>query len=175
MKRERPSVVKTENEIDDAPFVQIDVHCGQNDSVEKEDVTQAQIISLKKDKAELIDNLLKEKQENQKLFFEVKSKEEKNTAQEVDIVKLKKMIDEQKIVIADLTRAKIKQLMAQTSANAIEDEFDVEAILNHRGRKGHRQFLIRWKNYSSDDDSWQPESNLNCSDILQEYKKAKGI
>lgn len=91
------------------------------------------------------------------------------------------MIDEQKTVIADLTcecnasRAKIKQLMARTSANEIENEFEVEAILNHRGRKGQRQFLIRWKNYSSDDNSWEPESNLNCSDILQEYKKSKGI
>lgn len=63
MKRERPSIVKTENEIDDAPFVQIDVHCGQNRSLKKEDM-QAQIDSLKKDKAELIEDLLKEKQEN---------------------------------------------------------------------------------------------------------------
>jgi len=53
-----------------------------------------------------------------------------------------------------------------------EEEYEVEAILNHRKIGRGYQYLIRWKNYSSGDDSWEPESHIkNADDILTTYKK----
>lgn len=49
-------------------------------------------------------------------------------------------------------------------------DFEVGRILDvvvHRNNK--REFLIRWKGYSSKVDSWEPEENLNCRDLIDAY------
>lgn len=34
-------------------------------------------------------------------------------------------------------------------------------------------YRVRWKNYSSDDDTWEPEAHLDdCREVLLAYKKA---
>jgi len=56
-----------------------------------------------------------------------------------------------------------------------EEEYEIEAILNHRV-KGTRsrskiEYLVRWQGYGPTEDSWEPETNLGNSDeILEEYK-----
>lgn len=37
----------------------------------------------------------------------------------------------------------------------------------HRNNK--REFLIRWKGYSSKSDSWEPEENLDCKDLIDRF------
>ena len=53
-----------------------------------------------------------------------------------------------------------------------ENEFEVDRIVNERWnqRRKRREFLIRWKGYTSDEDSWEPLENLEgCQDILNEW------
>ena len=53
-----------------------------------------------------------------------------------------------------------------------EEEYEVKRILKHRGCPKRHQYLIRWKGYAADEDSWQNEANLrNALELLQEYKK----
>ena len=53
-----------------------------------------------------------------------------------------------------------------------EEEYEVERILKHQGHSKRHQYLVRWKGYAADEDSWQHEANLgNASEHLQEYKK----
>ena len=53
-----------------------------------------------------------------------------------------------------------------------ENEYEVEAILAHRGNGNRRRYLVRWKGYSSADDTWESERNLkNASEVLSAYKK----
>ena len=55
-----------------------------------------------------------------------------------------------------------------------EEEYEVEAVLGHRGRPSHRTFLIRWKGYSAAEDTWEPERNLgNAQPLIKEYKIAR--
>ena len=57
----------------------------------------------------------------------------------------------------------------------IEDaeEYEVEAIVNHRhyGRQRQRQYLIKWKGYPSSDNTWEPEENVHAEDLVKEYHK----
>lgn len=54
-----------------------------------------------------------------------------------------------------------------------EEEFEVEAILDSRSRRGKPYYLVKWKGYDISDESqtWEPEENLeNCSDLIAEFK-----
>lgn len=50
--------------------------------------------------------------------------------------------------------------------------YEVDSLIGHRKYRGRLQFLVRWKNYSSEDDRWVDEKNLNCPALLKNYKKA---
>ena len=52
-----------------------------------------------------------------------------------------------------------------------EENYEVDDIVNHRFRKGKAEYLIRWKNYTADDDTWEPEANLDCPDKIKLYKQ----
>ncbi|EFN79054.1 Chromobox protein-like protein 5 [Harpegnathos saltator] len=49
-------------------------------------------------------------------------------------------------------------------------EFEVERIIEvHFKKNGKRDFLIRWKGFSAMDDTWEPEENLNCPDLITKF------
>ena len=39
-------------------------------------------------------------------------------------------------------------------------EYEVEAILRHRGKGARRQYLVSWKGYDLSEATWEPESHL---------------
>ena len=54
-----------------------------------------------------------------------------------------------------------------------KEEYEVEAVLRHRGKPGRCTFLIRWKGYSTAEDTWEPERNLrNAQPLITKYKIA---
>ena len=48
----------------------------------------------------------------------------------------------------------------------ITEYFEVERILDSRERKGVTEYLIKWKNYDSSHNSWEPESNVQDTRYL---------
>ena len=57
-----------------------------------------------------------------------------------------------------------------------EEEYEVEAVLRHRGKPSRHTFLIRWKGYSTAEDTWEPERNLgNAQPLITEYKIAQPL
>eukprot|EP00088_Acartia_fossae_P070901 TRINITY_DN9604_c0_g1_i13.p1 TRINITY_DN9604_c0_g1~~TRINITY_DN9604_c0_g1_i13.p1 ORF type:complete len:509 (-),score=155.29 TRINITY_DN9604_c0_g1_i13:244-1770(-) len=49
-------------------------------------------------------------------------------------------------------------------------EYEVGRILEVRFPKGKaREFLIRWKGCGEDDDTWEPEENLNCEEMIEKF------
>ena len=58
-----------------------------------------------------------------------------------------------------------------------EEEYEVEAILGHKKYRGKYRYLVKWKGYSSAENSWEPEENLlpGAEEDLLAYKKAKRL
>jgi len=54
-----------------------------------------------------------------------------------------------------------------------EEEFEVEEILDVRKYYGKIQYLIKWKGYQLSDASWEPESNLNCPELIKKFNENK--
>ena len=51
----------------------------------------------------------------------------------------------------------------------MSESFDVNFVRMHRYREGRLEFLIRWTGYSELDDTWEPESFLDCDQKIREY------
>ena len=53
-----------------------------------------------------------------------------------------------------------------------EKEYEVEKIRDSRRKGRGIQFLIKWKGYTSEEDSWEPRKNLgNAKKLLEEFHR----
>ena len=53
-------------------------------------------------------------------------------------------------------------------------EYEVEEILDSRKKYGKTQYLVHWKGYPREEDSWQPEANVkNAKDALKRFQERK--
>jgi hypothetical protein len=64
---------------------------------------------------------------------------------------------------------KLKPQDMQPKPKLKKDYYDVEKILDHRGTKS-KEFLVRWKGYDPEDDSWIKEKDVTQS-ALAEYRQ----
>jgi len=56
-----------------------------------------------------------------------------------------------------------------------EEEFEVEKILNKRMIRGKEKFLVRWKGYTAEEDTWENRKNLeNAKELVEEFKRKYG-
>lgn len=54
-----------------------------------------------------------------------------------------------------------------------KDEYEIERVLNHRGPITNRSYLVKWKGYSDDENSWVSRLNLHHQ-IIKEYELKSG-
>lgn len=50
-----------------------------------------------------------------------------------------------------------------------DKEYEVEAILDCRKRQNRVQYLIKWKGYSPEDNSWEPECNVHARGLIRAF------
>ncbi|XP_020798015.1 heterochromatin protein 1 isoform X2 [Drosophila serrata] len=51
-----------------------------------------------------------------------------------------------------------------------QEEYEVEAIVGHKTMRGASYFLVRWKGYNKDFDTWELEGKLNCDDLIAQFR-----
>jgi len=53
-----------------------------------------------------------------------------------------------------------------------EEEYKVEKILNKRKFKGRNRYLVQWRGYMVEEDTWKPRKNLeNIQELVDRFKE----
>ena len=57
-----------------------------------------------------------------------------------------------------------------------EHDWQVDKLLNDRvDDRGQREYLVKWKGFSAEEATWEPEDNINEEDLIRKYMTAKGV
>jgi hypothetical protein len=54
---------------------------------------------------------------------------------------------------------------------ADEEEYTVERIVAKRMGPNGPEYLLKWKGYGEEDNTWEPRENLDCGDLINEYER----
>ncbi|XP_032591811.1 heterochromatin protein 1 isoform X2 [Drosophila grimshawi] len=59
---------------------------------------------------------------------------------------------------------------ASSGGEEEEENYAVEKIIDRRVRKGKVEYYLKWKGYAETENTWEPESNLDCQDLIRQYE-----
>lgn len=143
--------------------------------VQKSNDKDIQLNSANVLKQELENRLDEKKLEYAAKFNELKRDLDNAAKKETDHMKLNSDLKRENSLLMSQNKQLQNELSQTEKANSNSDEdyvYEVESLLDDK-LVSEQHYLVRWKGFDSDNDSWERESNLSCTRILKKYKQLK--
>lgn len=70
---------------------------------------------------------------------------------------------------------KDRKVLATVAVNDENIDYEVEEIVDDKIRYGKKLFFVKWKGYSSAENTWEPEGSLSCPELIAKYSKTKEV
>ena len=68
----------------------------------------------------------------------------------------------------DVPPSHIKLISQETHASG-EDFYEIQSIVDHKGKSGNYKYRVRWKGYNAKDDTWEPAEHFNDRTLIEKY------
>jgi len=62
---------------------------------------------------------------------------------------------------------------SDSGSDSEKEDYVVEKILNRRVKGGRVEYFLKWKGFSHNDNTWEPEDNLNCHELIKAYEEQR--
>jgi len=117
----------------------------------------------------------KQKDDNKKRKIQSKEKSDQSDESASEEETLSKIAKTTKKSDTSSTKGKAKdnEPLSDQDESAVEgsdEEYEVEDIISHKKSHGRFLYLIRWKGFGSDSDTWETSATIeNCPDVLNKY------
>lgn len=130
------------------------------------------------------------KSEHQRYIFKLNKQNEKK---QNELSALKKKCTDDNDIIQNLRDEnerlllRLKQIESEGSEESTQTQntpkyedskddqnvYEVDKIIGEKTIKRKKYYLVRWKGFDKEHDSWEPSRNLKCKEVLQAYEQSK--
>lgn len=165
-----PAFIKTERHIEQSLAVSTQLNTEAKTDHADYSTLLAENQKLMEDYSEKKNLFVKQIDELRLMNSQIQAEGEEN--KQKDANKISDLVRENKQLLAQIKQLKSTTTQNNSYKDSDDNQYEVEAIVNH---KKTTQYLIRWKGFDKSNDTWENESNLDCSKILKKYKRLNGL